>query len=472
MPQQRHLFDVFLEVQSVEAGDPEPGEWAYDDGTFTGPRRVGKTATITPLAAHRARKIPGARMFMTAQNRDKAVKRWRDVADDMLGTPLRRDVRMKVSQSFEELRWLVEQALLVPFAPNEDGLHSETPDLVFIDELWAFSAEDRRRIQAGYVPAFGTSGGQALKMSTAGTPRSVWLNEDVKVGRAAVKSGVRLGRFHLEYGIPDRVGGRTLDVLADDELIQLCVDLHPGVCHAPGCPGPGGRRPCVHGFTVRPAAIRSAWTAMADRDEFIRAWGNRSTADKSESWLGVEEATFTAQIDAAGIPADVRVAIGVDADPVDSRDAAISAGWRDPATGRMHVELTDRRVGTRWAAGVAAGVVERQRPVAVACANVGVARDIADQLERAGVEVLRVSQADLIAASVRHRDELVEGKWFHRLTEVDGETRSPVTDAAEVVEWKGNRWVPGAGPVSAWTSGTLAGWAFDHAPESGDFWMG
>jgi phage terminase large subunit-like protein len=183
MPHQREIVDVFLEVQSEEAGDPEPGEWAYGDGFAGLERRAGKTSLISPIVAHRARLIRRASMWMTAQSRDKARLRWMDVTDDLLSSVLRDDVRRKIGNMHEELLWHQTMGRLKPFAPNEDGLHSETPDLVLVDELWAFDAEQARVIKAGYVPAMATSSGQAFKMSTAGTEKSSWLNQTRRSGR-------------------------------------------------------------------------------------------------------------------------------------------------------------------------------------------------------------------------------------------------------------------------------------------------
>ncbi len=463
MPHQRHAVDVFLEVQSEAAGDPEPGEWAYDDASWTVQRRGGKTAVIAPVAAHRARLVQRARMFMTAQTRAKARSRWLDVTDDLLSSVLRPDVRRKVGNMNEELRWVETGSLLTPFAPNEEGLHSETPDLVFVDELWAFNAEQARAIKAGYVPAFATSSGQAWKMSTAGTADSVWLAQVRVTGRAAVEAGTRRGVAYIEHGLPDVVNGLRLEELSDAELIQACIDHHPAVCHTPGCPGPRLRRPCPHGFTVRPAAIRSAWVEMDDRAEFVRAYGNRDAEEGAGEWAGVPETTVLRQIDILGIPANAPVCLGVAVDP-QSEDAALVAGWRDRA-GRMHVELIRREVGTRWVAETVAGVSERQRPALIAVGSTGPARDVADQLEAAGHPVLRVAQADHVAADVRHRDELQAGSWFH--------SWSPEVEAgAKYAGWSG-RWVKGSAPVSAFTAGALAGWAFDHAPPvRPGFWMG
>src|SRR5690606_14088338 len=128
----------------------------------------------------------------------------------LLGSVLREDVRRKVGNMHEELRWVDTGSLFMPFAPNEEGLHSETPDVVFVDELWAFSADQARAIKAGYVPAFATSSGQAFKMSTAGTKDSAWLKEARDAGRAAVRAGVTLGTAYFEFGLPDLIDGVPL----------------------------------------------------------------------------------------------------------------------------------------------------------------------------------------------------------------------------------------------------------------------
>jgi hypothetical protein len=475
MPHQREFMDVFLEVQSSEAGDPDPGAWAYEDATETGPRRLGKTAKISPLIAHRARMIDRARMFMTAQNRDKARSRWLDVTDDMLASALRDDVRRKIGNMNEELRWIENASTFVPFAPNEDGLHSETPDLVLIDELWAFDAEQARQIKAGYVPAFATNPGQALKMSTAGGPKSAWLNQARVNGRIAVERGVRLGVMYYEHSLPDEVDGVPVGELEDEALIQACIRHHPAVCHFPGCPGPANRRPCPHGFTVRASRIAAAFTEMADRGEFVRAYGNRSADDSDTDWRAIEKGVWMGAGYTKPIPSDATVALGFDVDP-GRREGSISAAWRSPG-GTMFPELLACKPGTRWIAGTLLGYAERNRPAAVAVNNAGPARDIADEiakpLEDMGVALVRVSQWDYSAACNRHHDELSDGTWKHR-----GE--QAVTAAAASVAWRksgqSRAWDASGDPITALASQTLAGWAFDHAPEPATplpkFWMG
>lgn len=456
MPHQRLLYDVALEVQSEAAGDPHPGEWAYDDITWTIERRGGKTSTITPITAHRARLIRNARIFLTAQKRDKARARWMDATDDILQSPLRDDVRRKVSHSFEEMRWIREGSLFVPFAPNSEDGHGEAGDLWWIDELWAFSAQQKREIQQGYVPTLGTTGGQAFKMSTAGTAESVWLNEDRDRGRAAVDAGVRLGIAYFEWSLPDRWNGKRLAALSDEDLIEACVDHHPAVCHAPGCPGAAGRKPCPHGFVMRAAGIRSGCRALSDRNEILRAYGNRSAADLSRRWLTLDEDTWRNRYDSTGIPSTAPVAFGVWVDQ-DGDDAAVAAGWRDKA-GVMHsehLELTTLRDVLPYLRERA----QRNDPRAIAVANVGAARDLADELEAAKLPVFRVSQADVAAACSRHRSELADEvkRWTHR-------PHDTATDAAAAAAWSGGRWDRPGDSISALGAQTLAGWGWDHAP--------
>jgi hypothetical protein len=177
------------------------------------------------------------------------------------------------------------------------------------------------------------------------------------------------------------------------------------------------------------------------------------------------------------------VSLGVAVDE-DSADAGVSAGWRDPA-GVMHTELVKsdalgmgHRLGTRWVPGFVTALAERQRPRAVAVTNVGPGRDIADQLEKPledlGIALVKVSQADLSAASIRHVDEMSmepRPRWRWAFAQ-------EVYDAAQdAVEGRGRVWSKGpeGGPVSAVLSHTLAGWAHDHAPEpvkQTSFWMG
>src|SRR4051812_33501354 len=162
MPWQVQVVMVGLEVQSEAAGDPNPGAWAYDEVDVFVERQAGKTTLLRPVMVHRCG-VPRARGFMTAQTGREARARLMDATDDILTSVYRPRVRRKVSHSFEELRWLATQATMVPFSPNEDDMHGETPDLVSVDEIWAYGAEEARKLTAAYEPGFATKNGQTWK---------------------------------------------------------------------------------------------------------------------------------------------------------------------------------------------------------------------------------------------------------------------------------------------------------------------
>jgi hypothetical protein len=320
MPWQRYVWDVALEVQSEAAGDPSPGEWAYDDAMVTVERQAGKTTGIRPVIVHRCGSIRQARAFMTAQKRDKARARWMDATDDLLSSPLGLDVKRKVSIGHEELRWLRNHSTFQPFAPNEDDMHGETPDLVVVDELWAFDHDRAKALIAAYRPGFTTKDAQVWKLSTAGTPESWWLNSGRRAGRKAVDEGRRRGTFYYEHSLPDEVGGIPLEDLTDAQLVQACIDNHPAL-----------------GWTLRPASLWSAFAEMdGDRNEFLRAYGNRTAEDSSKLWQAIAETVWLGAASPARIPADARVSLGVEVDP-DRREASVSAGFR--VHGRMTAEV-------------------------------------------------------------------------------------------------------------------------------------
>lgn len=454
MPWQRAVWDVLLEVQSEAAGDPEPGAWAYDDGTITVERQAGKTTGLRPLVVHRCGKWPMTRAFMTAQKRDKARARWLDATDDLLSSPLGLDVKRKVSIGHEVLEWLGNRSRFEPFAPNEDDMHGESPDLVVVDELWAFDAERARAVIGAYRPGFLTKNAQAIKLSTAGTSESWWLNTARRTGRAAVENGVRLGTFYYEHSLPDVVNGTPLEDLTDAQLVQACIDNHP-----------------ARGITLRPAALWSAWAEMdGDRNEFLRAYGNRTAENTADVWQAIAEETWLRGGTPDRIPGDARVSLGVEVDP-ERRESSVSAGVR--VHGRMVTELLRRDVGTRWVAGYVAGVAERQAVAHVGVVDAGPARDIADELERAGVPLLRISLSDYAAACGRRVDELAAGTWGHN-------GHPDLTAAAKAAGWRNlgrNRAFHGTRePITALVADTVAGWSVDHAPEPETprppFWMG
>lgn len=438
MPWQQLVADVALEVQSEAAGDPAPGEWAYNDVTLTVQRQAGKTALLVPVAVHRMGAGPNRSVFSTAQKRDKARARWLSATKDVKQSILTRDAKRNIGVGHELLEWLPTGSTWVPFAPNEEDMHGESPDLVVVDELWSFDHHQAGLVQEAYVPGFATKDAQAWKMSTAGTDQSWWLNTARRDGRKAVDADVRLGTAYFEWSLPDRVDGRRLRSLSDEQLIEACIEHNPAL-----------------GYTLRPSAVRLAWQQMGgDRAKFLRAWGNRSAEDVASKWQAVDEAEWLASIDGSSIPASARVAFGVWVDE-DGEDAAVAAAWRDPA-GVMHTEHLHLQDGIRGIVSWVQDSAERNA-ASVAISNVGASRDVADELHEAGVEVQRVSQADVKAAVSRHRSELASGSWKSAIATV-------ATSAAEAATLERGVWARPGDSVSALGAQTMAGWGIDHAP--------
>lgn len=444
MPHQQLVWDVGLEVQSEEAGDPHPGEWAYEDVSWFMQRRGGKTTGLRPMIVHRCGSHRMARAFMTAQNRIMAARRWRDATDDLMTSPLALDVKRKTGVGHEELRWHGTQSTFVPFAPNEESMHGEDPDWVGVDELWAFTHEEAAALIAAYRPGFLTKDAQAWKTSTAGTSRSWWYNAEVRTGRASVEAGKTLGRAYFEWGLPDEIDGRPLEDLSDAELVQACIDWHPS-----------------NGYNLRPQAVWSAWDEMGhDRNELLRAYGNRTAEDAATEWQAVAEQTWLGAASPMRIPAEARVAFGVEVDP-DRRAASVVAAFR--VNGRMVTEVLRHDLGTTWVAPYVVGKWERNKPTGVGIVKAGPSADIADTLRLAGVPLVELTWTDYAAACNRHADELAVKTWTH-------DAHPELTAAARAAVWqsvgRSRAWAvaPGGAPVTALGAATVAGWAQDHPP--------
>ncbi|GAB3750075.1 hypothetical protein BKA15_000199 [Microlunatus parietis] len=440
-PWQRYVVDVALEV------DPATGELAYDEVIVLVPRRSGKTVLIEPVTTHRCgRRGETRQAWITAQKRDNAVKRWRDTSEVIVRAIGEPTVRRTISNMGEALRWPATGSKFVPFAPDEDSMHGEDPDLVWVDELWSFSLAQKQAIQKGYRPAWSVKAGQEWKLSAAGTARSEWLKADRMRGRAAVESQGHARIAFFEWCVPEVVDGGPVAELEDDRLISVILDNHPRRDHG-----------------VRPGFL---FEELADlgRAAVLRAYGGLDeddTADESVIPADVLAARFTVD----RIPERVRVAFGLQVDE-QRREASISAAWRD-AGGRALTQVLDSRPGSSWAAARAAELVASNDGAnsvgAVTVLNAGPARNVADELDRAGVPVLRVSQTDYGAGCAVVEDQLTDGRLTH-----DNDPR--LLDAFRVAAWRrmgGSRvWAPTAGvPITVLDAHTLAVWGFDHMPD-------
>lgn len=448
MPWQAYVHDVANEV------DPHTGWWAYDEVVITVERQAGKTTLKIPLYAHRMQITPGGELWMTAQNGKKAVKRWEKASDALLNIPeFNPHLKRWVTVARERLRWNPTGALLVPFAPDDENMHGESPDLVDVDEWWAFDAVAAGGLIASYSPGFLTKNAQAWKTSTMGTEESAGLNEDVKKGRAAVEMDKRTGIAYFEWSLEDEPGGIPIDELTDDQLVAECIAIHPAIGFHPKAPADKMRH-----------HIASELKTLGRR-EFIRAYGNRLQSSVG-GWQVISQPQWVAAMSDRPIPPGVPVGLGFEVDP-DGRDASISVAWRSP-DGRGLVEVVKVQDGATWVAADVVALCTRWDVVQVAVQNSGPARHVADALIAGGMEVLRLSQMDFSAAcAMFHGEVTAKGQPKTRhigqavLNSAVEHVTKRRTGPSGAWAWR----IDPAVSITALVAGTAALWAADHPRE-------
>lgn len=452
MPWQAYIHDVANEV------DPTTGWWAYDEVIVTVPRQAGKTTIKIPLYLHRMTLVPDGELWMTAQNGEKAVRRWTKATDAMLRLPGSADLLKRwIGRSAWKLQHLQSGSILLPFAPNDESMHGESPDLVDVDEWWKFDAVAAEGLQAAYRPGLLTRNAQVWKTSTMGTEASAGLNADVKKGRAAVEMDRRTGTAYFEWSIEDEPGGIPISELSDEQLVEACLAVHPAVGFHPTAPAEKMRH------QIRQDLKRAGNDeGTLSRKEYIRAYGNRLQSAVG-GWQVIAEPQWVAAMSTNAIPHGVPVGLGFEVDP-DGRDAAIAVFWRRQDGGGVGevVKIAD---GALWLAADVAALTSRWDVTQVAVQNSGPARHVADALIAGGMELLRLSQTDFSAACAQYDAEVKAGKARHIGQAV---LNSAVEHATKRRTGPSGSWAWKIDPAVSITSlvaMTAAMWAADHPRE-------
>jgi len=443
MPWQQYVADVALEV------DPLTGWWAYDKVLLTVQRRAGKSALDTAVKVDRMATGKDRRLWMSAQGGEEALELWRETCRLLELSPLAGKFRAYTTTGKERLIWLPTNSRLTPIPPNGDKLHSKAIDLLSLDELWWYDAAAATKMKAGYRPTFLTTNAQAWLISTMGTELSIWLNAERQEGRRAVELGANRGTAYFEWSVPEVVNGVKTRDLEDDELVRLILQYHPAA----------GVHPLMPTSKLEQFIRDDLADELIGRVGVLRSYGNISTEDEGERLFHSSIVVATTTLER--IPAGAVPFLAFDVDPK-LRAASISAGWRD-AGGVGLTELIEHGLGTRWVAGAVIGYLERQGLRRVTCNNAGPARDVADESERAGYEVQRVSAPDYSAACVRFHEQIKAARPYV-LHYGDSDT----VDAFGYVAWRklgaGLAFDTTGEPITPVTSATLALWGADHPP--------
>ena len=433
MPWQRYVFDVGLEVL------PD-GRWAYPSMIVSVPRQVGKTTGYGLVMEQRAISQAQARCWFTMQTGKHAVD-WLLNEHAPILRPLAEAFHLRRGAGFESVQWHATGGLVRPFPPQPDALHSRVTDLVVIDECWAFDLVRGHALDQAIVPTQATrrGRGQVMKLSTAGDAMSIWWQQQVEAGRAAVRSGRTEGLAYFEWSCPD-----DLDPCEPASWPQF----HP-----------------AHGFTMDDAAMLAALD-MLGPEEFARAFGNRWSAGTtqvipSEAWLAVADS-------GQELPEPGQLVLGFDV-AVDRSEGAILVAWSDEGICRL--EVAECRFGdVAWMPGRLAELKERWNPRCISYDRAGPAIDVADAAQLGGLTLSPLGPRDYAAACAGFLDALTAEVPTLRYTP------HPQLDAAAAAATRralGDAWAWGRRQstvsLATLTAATAARWGLLHSLPGGPF---
>ncbi len=351
MPWQRYAADTGLEV------DRRTGLFVYRKLGVRVPRQSGKTSLILPVAAHRAMAWQRQRILYAAQNGTAAREKWEDDQIPAIeASPLASRVHIRKANGREAFIWKKTRSIHSLQANTEKAGHGKTLHLGKADEYFA---QVDYRIEAAWTPAMITVPmAQMWWYSTAGTSKSVPLNDETDRGRAIVESGEPSSTAYFEWS-----GEKGADY-TDPRVWLSCM---PALCPAPV----DGVCRCSPAWrhTVTPATMRAELEAAQEKPaklaEWLRAFMNWTRDDDDieadPNLPSVEAWDLLADSRPSAGPGDV-VAFAIDITPLRDHASISVAGVRPD--GIRRTELVAHGEGTDWIIGRARELHERHNPVA------------------------------------------------------------------------------------------------------------
>lgn len=366
MDWQRQVVDTALEV------DPETGLLAYREVVITTPRQSGKTTLVLGFECERCLTWDEPqRVAYTAQTGFDARRKLIEDQAPVLQRSAIRDGIRKVNRGVgNEGIWFKNDSRITVMASTTDAGHGSVIDLGVVDECWR--DEDDRREQA-LLPAMSTRpDAQILLTTTQGTDKSVYLNRKVERGRAAVSADSGSGLAYFEWSLP---------LEADIEDPASWWEYMPAL-----------------GWTISEATVLHALRTM-EETEWRRAYANQPTIAKHDSFISPELWKRCLSKDGV-VDRSLPLVFGIDVLPDRTRG---SIAVSDGAT----VELVESRPGIGW-------IIERAKELAgqgtLAVDGGGPAFSVAEELERQGTAVYRMSNTDVILACARFYDAVADGR--------------------------------------------------------------
>ncbi|MFC8733578.1 terminase large subunit domain-containing protein [Luteimicrobium sp. NPDC057192] len=396
LPWQQYVADVATELNP-------PGHrlrYRYQTVVVAVPRQAGKTTLLRPIVVDRAITRDASQIFTTAQLGKDAGARWDDLIADVENGPLKRFVDVKRGKGSQRATF-PNGSYISPFAPTRDSLHGYSPDLVLIDEGWAFSREAADELMAAIRPAMITRRDRQLYViSAAGDATSEYWNDLVDAGRLATLDPDSTTAY-FEWSPADEL----------DPYDPATWEYHPGLDRL---------------VTIDDLATESK-PENNTHANFLRMYLNRRT--RVESTILDLEFYDTLATEQAP-PAPERVAYGYDV-ALDRTQASVWAAWLDDA-GVVNLHLRETREGADW---LVPYVTELYTDGAatIGADDGGPARIVTAQLKHAGVPVQTVGGRDGATAwgqfKALVKDSTPERHWL--IHDADPAMRSALEVAAE-----------------------------------------
>lgn len=371
MPWQRQVVDVATERDDA-------GNLVYEIVLVTVPRQSGKSTLIWTLITDRLLTMRNRRIFYTAQSQQDARRRFADLETLASESPFVDVLKFRRAMSDTGAECLLTGTRASTFAPSFKALHGETPPLVVLDEIFSLPLElGDAMLEGAIIPAQQTLAGnrQVWMISTAGTAESQFMRKWVDIARA----GRRPRMAFFEWSLPE-----GLDPYAPESLEAF----HPAVGHLVTADDLLESRPESKAAWLR--GYCNLWQETAnpliDLDDWDALPANTVAPRRSE----------------------ISVAFEVE---LDSSVSSVMAAWRDDAGAHVHTLHT--APGTSWLQPFLAQLRDTWDVASFACDNGGTTRRIADELERDGLPIDRISATDFASGTGALLEEARQGTLHH-----------------------------------------------------------
>ncbi|NUT53691.1 MAG: terminase [Saccharothrix sp.] len=346
MPWQHYVADVALEV------DPYTGLLRYDQVLLMVPRQSGKTTLELAVMAWRCSAWAKQVVVYAAQTRNAAREKWEEEhvpALEAAPAIAKRIRRVVYTNGREAIKWHNRSRWGIT-SNTETASHGPTLDMGVIDE--AFSHEDSRT-EAAMEPAMITRPQPQLWVtSTAGTEKSVYLNDKREAARAMVEEQFETGK-PAAIAVFDWTAEGFLDSLGRMRFDRTDRRVWRAVMPALG-----------HTQTEERVQTRlERLVAEGKGDEFDRAYLNVTKRDVADTDPNVPTEEWPGLVDLESRRGKY-VALAVDITP--DRQYACIAVYSVREDGLEHVEVVDHQAGVNWLPARLKQLRDRHNPIAIA----------------------------------------------------------------------------------------------------------